>query len=74
MHTLLHAGVGNGVPVFHVNGDDVEAVMWCFETAVEWRHTFGKDVIVDIVSYVCVCVMTRCFVFVLIPYVLTHFI
>jgi len=55
MHTLLHAGVGNGVPVFHVNGDDVEAVMWCFETAVEWRHTFGKDVIVDIVSYVCVC-------------------
>ena len=44
-------GVGNGVPVFHVNGDDVEAVMWCFETAVEWRNKFGKDVIVDIVSY-----------------------
>ena len=38
-------------PIFHVNGDDVEAVVNCFEIALEWRQKFGRDVVIDIVSY-----------------------
>ena len=38
-------------PVFHVNGDDVEAVARVMELATEWRQTFGRDVVVDIVCY-----------------------
>ena len=29
--TNMAKSVGEGVPVFHVNGDDPEAVMWCME-------------------------------------------
>ncbi|CAG8556204.1 14014_t:CDS:2, partial [Acaulospora colombiana] len=38
-------------PIFHVNGDDVEAVTFVCQLAAEWRQTFGKDVVVDIVCY-----------------------
>ncbi|HUH74351.1 MAG TPA: 2-oxoglutarate dehydrogenase E1 component [Chitinophagales bacterium] len=38
-------------PVFHVNGDDVEAVTFVSELAVEYRQKFNKDVFVDMVSY-----------------------
>ncbi|EDO63862.1 AGAP006366-PA [Anopheles gambiae str. PEST] len=38
-------------PIFHVNGDDPEAVMHVCKVAAEWRATFHKDVIIDIVSY-----------------------
>ena len=38
-------------PVFHVNGDDVEAVARVMELATEWRQEFGRDVVVDIVCY-----------------------
>lgn len=38
-------------PIFHVNGDDVEAVARVMDIAVEWRQTFGTDVVVDIVCY-----------------------
>ncbi|GKB34075.1 2-oxoglutarate dehydrogenase, mitochondrial-like protein [Tanacetum coccineum] len=38
-------------PIFHVNGDDVEAVAHACELAAEWRQTFHSDVVVDIVCY-----------------------
>ena len=38
-------------PVLHVNGDDVEAVVYCMELASEWRMKFKKDVVVDVVCY-----------------------
>lgn len=38
-------------PIFHVNGDDVEAVVHACELAAEWRHRFKADVVVDIVCY-----------------------
>jgi Dehydrogenase E1 component len=37
-------------PIFHVNGDDPESVMHVCNVAAEWRNTFHKDVVVDIVS------------------------
>ncbi|XP_043472208.1 2-oxoglutarate dehydrogenase, mitochondrial isoform X2 [Leptopilina heterotoma] len=38
-------------PIFHVNSDDPEAVMHVCKMAAEWRATFHKDVVIDIVSY-----------------------
>ena len=38
-------------PIFHVNGDDPEAVAFVMGLAVEYRQEFKKDVVVDIVCY-----------------------
>jgi 2-oxoglutarate dehydrogenase E1 component len=38
-------------PIFHVNGDDMEAVVRVCELAAEWRQTFHSDVVVDLVCY-----------------------
>ncbi|KAM8828171.1 2-oxoglutarate dehydrogenase complex component E1 [Spinachia spinachia] len=38
-------------PIFHVNADHPEAVMYVCKVAAEWRSTFHKDVVVDLVSY-----------------------
>ncbi|MQY50254.1 2-oxoglutarate dehydrogenase E1 component [Rhodocyclus tenuis] len=38
-------------PIFHVNGDDPEAVALATRIAIEFRQTFRKDVVVDIVCY-----------------------
>jgi len=40
-----------GVPIFHVNGDDVEAVVRVCRMAVEYRQRFRKDVVVDVFCY-----------------------
>lgn len=39
------------VPIFHVNADDVEAVVRVFELAAEWRQTWKTDVVVDLIGY-----------------------
>ena len=38
-------------PILHVNADDPEAVMHVCRVAAEWRATFGKDVVIDLVCY-----------------------
>lgn len=38
-------------PIFHVNGDDIEAVAYVIQLALEYRQQFHRDVFVDIVSY-----------------------
>ncbi|KAE8144831.1 thiamine diphosphate-binding protein [Aspergillus avenaceus] len=38
-------------PVFHVNGDDVEAVNYVCQVAADWRAEFKRDVVIDIVCY-----------------------
>ena len=38
-------------PIFHVNGDDPEAVALVTQIAVEFRHKFKKDVVVDIICF-----------------------
>ena len=39
------------VPIFHVNGEDVEAVAAVAMLAAEWRQTFHEDVIIDMYCY-----------------------
>lgn len=38
-------------PVFHINGDDVEAVVLAVLLAMDYRQTFHSDVFIDILSY-----------------------
>lgn len=38
-------------PVFHVNGDDVEALAYVINLAMEYRQTFNGDVFIDILCY-----------------------
>ncbi|XAR66337.1 Oxoglutarate dehydrogenase (succinyl-transferring) [Bertholletia excelsa] len=38
-------------PIFHVNGDDLEAVVNACELVAEWQQTFHSDVVVDILCY-----------------------
>src|SRR3954449_9929694 len=39
------------VPIFHVNSEDPEAVVYVAELALDFRETFGQDVVIDLVCY-----------------------
>jgi 2-oxoglutarate dehydrogenase E1 component len=40
-----------GCPIFHVNGDDPEAVAWVVQLSMEFRKRFRRDVIIDMYCY-----------------------
>jgi 2-oxoglutarate dehydrogenase E1 component len=39
------------IPIFHVNGEDLDAVVRVAGMALEYRYAFGSDVVVDLVGY-----------------------
>ncbi|TXG81650.1 MAG: 2-oxoglutarate dehydrogenase E1 component [Thermomicrobiales bacterium] len=42
---------GFEIPVLHVNADDPEACLAAVRMAIEYRDTFGKDFLIDLVGY-----------------------
>ena len=38
-------------PIFHVNGDDPDAVAWVAASAFEFRQQFHRDLVIDVVCY-----------------------
>jgi 2-oxoglutarate dehydrogenase E1 component len=39
------------IPIFHVNGEDPDAVVRVGQMALEYRQAFGSDVVVDLIGY-----------------------
>ncbi|MCB1417356.1 MAG: 2-oxoglutarate dehydrogenase E1 component, partial [Nitratireductor sp.] len=38
-------------PIFHVNGDDAEAVIHAMDLALRFRQEFGRDIVIDMLCY-----------------------
>ncbi len=54
LHSARFAGQlarRQSIPIFHVNAEDVDAVVRVGRMALEYRYTFGSDVVVDIIGY-----------------------
>ena len=45
------SGLMVNAPIFHVNGEDIEACCRAIELALEYRNTFQKDVVLDFYCY-----------------------
>ena len=45
------AAKGYGIPVVHVNAEDVEGVFLAAQSAVEYRRRFGNDVVINLVGF-----------------------
>ncbi len=39
------------IPIFHVNAEDVDAVVRVARIALEYRYNFGSDVVIDLIGY-----------------------
>ncbi len=39
------------IPIFHVNGEDVDSVIRVAHMAIEYRYRFGSDVVIDLIGY-----------------------
>lgn len=40
-----------GAPIFHVNADDPEAVVFVMRLAAKWNMTFKNDIVIDLICY-----------------------
>jgi 2-oxoglutarate dehydrogenase E1 component len=49
-----------GVPVIHVNADDVEALVRAMTVAAEWRARWQRDIIIDVCGYRCADKLSVC--------------
>ncbi len=39
------------IPIFHVNGEDLDAVVRVGQIALDYRQAFGSDVVIDLIGY-----------------------
>ena len=51
--TLYCSDIGKmmGIPIFHINADDPEAVFRAMQLSLQYRSKFKKDIIIDLVGY-----------------------
>jgi 2-oxoglutarate dehydrogenase E1 component len=50
-HFSAQLGRRQAIPIFHVNGEDVDAVLRIARIATEYRYQFSTDVIIDLIGY-----------------------